>query len=273
MIKSKCKHCSNEIIRGGKKAGIFCNIVCKGEWQRTQKPINRDELFDLYINQKKSTYEIGEIVNRDSKRVWEWLKDYDIPTRTCAESLSENAYGHKISKGLVVHPKKGFKVSQETKLKISNTRKSRTYESRSGDKNPMFGIKGMLHPNWKGGLTPVRQKIYSSEEWKMARKLVMKRDKYACVKCSKQISSIKRGKQTICNLTLHHIIPFSDDITKACKEDNLMLLCHDCHSWVHSKNNTENLFIDKNKQCGILNSDDKYDREHRGNGGIEEDIV
>lgn len=256
MVKSKCKWCDNEIVRGGNKSGVFCNRECKGEWQRTQKPINRDELYDLYIIQNKSTYEIAEIVNRDSKRVWEWLKDYNIPTRTAGSTLSENTYGHKIRKGLVTHPKRGVQVSQETKLKISNTRKSRTYESLSGDKNSMFGVRGELSPNWKGGLTPLRQKIYSTDEWKNVRKLIFERDNYSCVMCNKYMSSIKRGNRKICNLAIHHIKPFSDDITKACEEDNLVLLCHECHTWVHSKNNLEGLFIDKSDKSSIITIND-----------------
>lgn len=256
MIKSKCKWCNDEIIRSGNKAGIFCNRECKGEWQRTQKPITKDELYDLYITQKKSTYEIADIVNRDSKRVWEWLKDYNIPTRTSGSTLSENTYGYKISKGIVTHPRKGVTVSTETKSKISNTRKGRVYQSISGEKNPMFGVKGEKHPSWKGGLTPLRQKIYSTDEWKNVRKLVFERDNYSCVMCDKYISSIKRGAKTICNLAIHHITPFSDDVTKACVQDNLVLLCHECHAWVHSGENLKGLYIDKKKKTAIITIND-----------------
>ncbi len=41
-------------------------------------------------------------------------------------------------------------------------------------------MKGKNHHNWKGGLTTINQKIRHSEEYKLWRLAVFKRDKYNC---------------------------------------------------------------------------------------------
>lgn len=105
----------------------------------------------------------------------------------------------------------------------------------SGEKNGMYGVRGEKHPNWQGGLTPERQACYSSREWANAVKVVWARDKKTCQRCG------LRYKKTVA-FHIHHIVSFQVRELRT-EPSNLVLLCIDCHHFVHSPANTERLFI------------------------------
>jgi len=107
----------------------------------------------------------------------------------------------------------------------------------SGPDNPMFGRTGSENPNWKGGVTAERQAFYSSQGWKSVSELVYKRDRAACQRC---------GKQESCDghHHIHHIVPFDVEYLRTAVH-NLVLLCRDCHNFVHSKENVKGEFLPK----------------------------
>ena len=107
-----------------------------------------------------------------------------------------------------------------------------------GESNGMYGRRGADNPRWKGGVTPERQAFYTSREWIDAIKIVWKRDQAICQRCGKKQVYKER------KFHIHHIVPFADARDLRCDPNNLVLLCHKCHSWVHSKKNNEGLFID-----------------------------
>lgn len=236
MVKSNCKFCHKEIIRPGTKPGIFCNLNCKGQWQQTQKPVDKEWLYQKYIVEGLGTYEIGKLVERDPKRVYEWLIGYGIPTRTQHDSIvSLNKRGDTRKKRS--KKAKGRILTPAQKQKLSKARTGKHYPNLQGANNGMFGRKGELHPNWLGGLTPERQALYSSQEWKQASEIVWKRDKGTCQRCGKKY----RRKAT--SFHIHHIKSFSLYIELRTEPGNLVLLCSDCHHWVHSNQNTNKEFI------------------------------
>ena len=87
----------------------------------------------------------------------------------------------------------------------------------AGEKNPMHGRRGVLNPNWKGGRAPLRQRIYSSSEWKRFSRAVRKRDQ-SCRLC-----------ESIEKLEIHHIHPFSQAPLLVMFMGNAILLCAACH--------------------------------------------
>lgn len=256
MVKSNCRWCGKEIVRGGFKPGQFCGRTCKGEWQRTQKPVGREWLHQKYVVEGLSTYAIGKLVRRDPKRVHEWLLDFGIPTRergwsnvpddTCpyqqrewlereytekGRSAKEIADQFGVVEQNILHFLRKFGIRRRT---MSETRK-RKYWGVPGKRNGMYGKRGEQVPNWKGGATPERQAFYSSGEWKEAVKAVWKRDRGTCQRCGKK----SKGKQD--KFHIHHIVSFAYKPLRA-DVKNLVLLCNDCHHWVHSKANVNREF-------------------------------
>src|SRR3990167_2801250 len=92
-------------------------------------------------------------------------------------------------------------------------------------------------PNWKGGITAERAIFDSSKEWKGIRNLIWKRDNATCQKCKERFNHTQQ------TFEVHHIKPFEFKEYRL-KLDNLILLCRECHIWVHSKRNRIREFIE-----------------------------
>jgi len=131
------------------------------------------------------------------------------------------------------------------KVKLSSSmRKGKTYEQIYGiranklkeDKRKQLALinshKGESHPNWKGGISSIRDRLEASIPYRNWKKTILNRDKYLCKMCGE-----------IEYLEVHHKIPFSkilkDNNIKTveralnCQElwnlDNGITLCKRCH--------------------------------------------
>ncbi len=96
-------------------------------------------------------------------------------------------------------------------------------------------MRGKKHPNWKGGVTPLRTAIYHLPEYRKWRTSIFERDNYTCQMCN-----IRGGVELNAD---HYPIWFSDLKDKykirntedaiVCKElwdiDNGRTLCRKCH--------------------------------------------
>ena len=120
---------------------------------------------------------------------------------------------------------KGKKHTQETKDKVSRTKKSQNrrmseeektrlseYNKRVGRKPPV--IFGKDNNQWKGGLS---YEVYPREWNKTLKRAIRERDKYTCQMCGGQPDNEA--------LSVHHI-----DYNKYnCNPVNLVALCRSCH--------------------------------------------
>lgn len=91
-----------------------------------------------------------------------------------------------------------------------------------GKDNPFYGkheYSGKDHWNWKGGITPINQKIRNSKDYILWRTAVFMRDDYTCQICD------ERGG----NLQADHIKPFSLYPELRLAIDNGRTLCKSCH--------------------------------------------
>lgn len=260
MAESNCEWCGKKIVRRGNKKGRFCSLSCKAEWQRTQKPVTRDWLYQRYVVEGLSTYQIAKMVNRDPKRVWEWLRDFGIPTRERTwdnQPSPDKPYQQRewliqaylVEKRSAADIGKQFGVTEATILHFlekhrierrtgPETRKlNGKYVGFKGKLNGMYGKRGSLHPNWKGGFTPERQAFYSSIEWRKVARAVWRRDRGTCQRCGRR----PRTREERRDFHIHHIVSFAYKPLRA-RLDNLVLLCRDCHRWVHSKENVDGMF-------------------------------
>jgi hypothetical protein len=176
----------------------------KGEHWRPRRPYwDRDWLYNEYVTKQRTTSEIAADFGITDNGIWFWLRKHGIKTRTMNETRAIKHWGL------------------------------------TGEKNGMYGVKGSDNPNWKGGCTPDRQALYCSKEWANACGFVWKRDKATCQRCG---SVAKRWSSQGGIMHIHHIVSFSVPELRSDPE-NLVLLCVDCHRFVHSPRNINKEFI------------------------------
>ncbi len=174
----------------------------KGEHWRSEKPFwNKEWCIENYCNKKRSCKEIADEFGVTEAAILHWLKKHGIERRD-----------------------------------MSEVRKIKKWGS-CGSDNPMWNKKGELNPNWKGGISPERQKFYKNVPWKRACRIVWKRDNSTCQRCS-----LSKDESPDMPFHIHHIKSFEDRDLRADPE-NLVLLCEVCHHFVHSKENTSHEFI------------------------------
>ena len=80
-------------------------------------------------------------------------------------------------------------------------------------------MKGEKNHAWKGGITPINEKIRKSLEYKLWREAVFARDNYTCVLCGKLRERIEAD----------HIKQFALYPNLRLNINNGRTLCHNCH--------------------------------------------
>ncbi len=86
-------------------------------------------------------------------------------------------------------------------------------------------LSGKNNCNWKGGITPAKEKIRRSAKYAKWRKTIFDRDNYTCQNCGKNK----------CNLEVHHIYPFAIYPKIRWEKLNAITLCLDCHGKTKGK--------------------------------------
>lgn len=81
---------------------------------------------------------------------------------------------------------------------------------------------GESHPNWKGGISPERNRIEKTREYREFRDAVFERDGHKCRKCG-----------TTENLCVHHVLDYMAHPELRCDADNGITLCRSCHTEFH----------------------------------------
>jgi len=197
--------------------------------------LSQDELQSLYWDEGLSCVDIGYMVSRDPKTVWAWMKSYGMSTRPRgSDERQQFGKGKEIARG--------WFHTDETKEKIRQARiadGSKGLFKANGD-HIMKGRKGADHPSWQGGTTPIRQKFYSSDEWKSACVTVWRRDDAICQRCKIDHRTINREEM---KFHVHHIYGFTRFPELRADPNNLVLLCETCHRWVHGKENVNKEWI------------------------------
>jgi hypothetical protein len=193
------------------------------------KPLHLDPdwLRRKYVDEGLSTYDIGAIVNRDPKRVYEKLRDFGIPTRPRGENL-KGADCYMKQPG-TVNPFAGRAHSEETRRTLSE-KASVPKPYLRGHRNGMAGKFGPLNPRYIDGSSPERQRLYARSDWKEFVKQVYERDGYACRRCG----AGHTGNRTLC---AHHVKPWAGNPGLRYELGNVVTLCNTCHNWVHSRRN------------------------------------
>lgn len=117
----------------------------------------------------------------------------------------------------------------ENAFKVANWDRNKKYcsyncywhslkKTMKGNKN-FKGLKGVQHPNWKGGITCQRKRIRATKQYSLWRGAVFSKDDYTCQLC----------KAKGCYLEAHHIKPQSEFPEHIFDLQNGMTLCRPCH--------------------------------------------
>lgn len=215
-----------------------------------------DEIIvDLYVNQKKSSVEIGQILQTSHRSVLNHLIQMGIERRNMSESQFAkngkdvpnefNDYNKMYDLYVTKHytkeqlgemfncaPHVIDRVLRELKIHIRDASEAK------------IGVQsGREHHNWKGGISTLESRCRQFYQDNISPK-IRKRDNYTCQLCG-------------CNSNLHthHIVPFSTIIQEICNEhkeldaiqnvnelyniiisdprfldeNNLITYCKDCH--------------------------------------------
>lgn len=194
--------------------------------------LTKDWLYQKYIIEGLGCPEIGALVDRDGSTIRHWLLKYGIPTRPRGSDVRQQ-----FKKGRVSNMR-GQTHSEEARAKIGAASRERGAVPYLKDGvHHLKGKRGAAVPNWKGGITPERQKLYGTDEWKAAAKSVREREHDTCQRCGAEQANVKR------KFHLHHIAGFDTVKDKRADPDNLALLCNRCHRWVHSRANDGRDFL------------------------------
>ena len=175
------------------KGYIPWNKGLKGVQRHSEE--TRKKMSDTRLKMDWKGYWLGkELSEEHRKKVSEALTGRDV-TEDFRKKMSKLLRGNKHCLGR--------KHTEETKQKIS------------------LAISGPNHPCWKGGVSPLRTRIWQSREYKQWRKAVFERDDYTCLDCS------TRGG----TLNAHHKKSFAEYPELRFKVDNGQTLCVPCHNF------------------------------------------
>jgi len=227
-----CEVCGASFTRRGTRPYRFCSVTCRSIGQRPKRS-SPDELREMYVDQGLTANDIARLVGRDAKTIWSWLRAAGIETR------SRGSYEAQRFKPGQSSAFKGMNHSPETKaaIRAASIADGRVPYMRNGQ-HWLKGVTGAAHPLWKGGITPERQAFYSTDEWKEAVRDVWVRDR-ACQRCGcrppRHGPRHQRGH-------VHHIVSFRVRELRLARS-NLILLCAECHRWVHSRANETQEYI------------------------------
>lgn len=89
---------------------------------------------------------------------------------------------------------------------------------------------GAANHAWRGGVTPERQRLYKTPEWKALLSACFKRDGYRCIRC-------EAPKTRRAALHAHHVKSWAEYPELRLDLHNVVTLCAACHAWVHSTEN------------------------------------
>jgi hypothetical protein len=191
-------------------------------------------LRQKYEEEGLSTYAIAALVSRNPTNIHDQLVKFEIPRRPKWSRIAADANAS------LVAPRRGWKHTEEARQKCIAAATT-PHPSMRGAGNPMFGKRGALHPNFKGGNTPERQAIYASAEWAELSRQILARDNYLCHRCGD--GNRRKSKATRGNLCLHHMKGWAEYPEGRLCADNIVVLCVACHRWVHSRANVGRLYL------------------------------
>lgn len=213
-MTNRCKHCKKDfIVKHGCK-GVFCSMLCKGEYQKHSMLGTGNSFFG-----RKHSKETIDLRTKKVKGMFLGKKNPFYGKKHTEETILRMRFA-----------KLGKKASLETRLKQGISHKGKNIwrkgmvDSVETRKKKSEALKGANGPNWRGGINPINDSIRKSLEMKLASQECLKRDNYTCQKCG-----VRGGY-----LNSHHIKSFAYYPELRFNLENLITLCVDCHKKTES---------------------------------------
>lgn len=174
-----------------------------------------------------NTYTLGRKLSEEHKKKLKIARAGRVFSEETRLKMSESSKGRKhtdASKEKLRLAHKGKKLSAEHRAKLGEVRKGVKQTPEAVLKRKASIPRGKDMWNWKGGITPINQKIRHSFEYKLWRTSVFERDDYACVLCG-----AKNGNGKAVVLNADHIKPFAYFPELRFEISNGRTLCVPCH--------------------------------------------
>jgi hypothetical protein len=194
--------------------------------------LNKQTLEELYLQQELSDRQIAERLNVPYHRIRFARKALGIPSRPRGHNLTGDKRPA-FDQGSIW---RGKTRPAATRQKISAAAQAQTNRP-SGQFHPYFGAFGAANPNYKTGESDERARIYSTYEWRVIIEYVYLRDAGECQRCGTFIEARHKQRHH------HHIASWADFPELRLDVDNVILLCRQCHEWIHSAQNTDRHFL------------------------------
>lgn len=163
-------------------------------------------------------------MKKNSKRIFsgknELTRKIPIPCKVCGILFSGRSYKRRNCDEHYQQKRPEVEAERIRLLKIAKTGKKRAPFSREWLQHLSDSAQhGSKSKNWKGGVTPVNERIRKSAEYVWWRKAVFERDNHTCQMCG------KRGG----NMHADHIKPFALNPGLRFELSNGRTLCVPCH--------------------------------------------
>jgi hypothetical protein len=211
-----------------------------------------EALRELYIDRGLGCAEIGEMLERDASTIRHWLLQAGIPTRPRGADARQHFRCGGDPRSFA--GRKHSAASKE-KIRAATVASGRVPYLRDG-RHWLEGAAPEHNPNWKGGATPERQEFYRTAEWRAACRAVWSRDNACCRNCRLDWRTCDRA--TTPTFHIHHVWSFQIRALRA-NPATLVLLCADCHHWVHSKANSTRAWLPQEPDGTVMPSLDDFD--------------
>ena len=190
------------------------------EWKTST--LDENYIVNLYLKDNLSMTQIAEKFNVSINKIKRILLNNNINIRDISEQIKLKL---NLDENEVINLYINKQLSCSKIALVLNTThttiSSILYKHNINLRTQKEEIGGSKHSNWKGGISPERNIIMQTNEYKEWRNNVYQKDNYTCQCCGDN----KGG-----NLNAHHIKNFSDYVDLRFDVENGVTLCENCHN-------------------------------------------